>query len=427
MEKFPADICTAETRTDGDPNILNDPIFAPPKKLNLSEIFGTPPAKRSLSPKKRSMSSICFFNHRFTSNFVLLGKVNSAEKKDGSGLRNIITHPRFLGKDDHIVRELIQNPKGTRNGSTKAYNCSKCEFSTVRIQGMIFHSKLHLKGGSSLKKAKKASKKIASDLQLPRTKTTTITEDLELAQKGISIDAYTSSEEDIFEPEVVKKPKKKTPKRKSLPKAKSKSESKVKKDVRTDILAEWQEDSDEEGSFIADSNVKNEEKLSKPKEEVAKEKVKPVKLFDKKETKSKLAEVHDNETDSNKNDIDKGKLEASKNKSSDSKLNVTPKGKAKLDVQKPDANEETFKDILEKTSMPTIPTIPDLPKIDKQAEKSKVAKTDKTDAHPKKRFVKSFEDFELFLKNQMNKENKTKEVDVDDEEAAKGRKYLISE
>lgn len=52
MEKFPTDICTAETRTDGDPNILNDPIFAPPKKVDLSEIFGTP--KKSISPKKKS-------------------------------------------------------------------------------------------------------------------------------------------------------------------------------------------------------------------------------------------------------------------------------------------------------------------------------------------------------------------------------------
>lgn len=54
MEKFPADICTAETKTGGDPNILNDPIFAPPKKVNVSEIFGSASVKKSVSPKKKS-------------------------------------------------------------------------------------------------------------------------------------------------------------------------------------------------------------------------------------------------------------------------------------------------------------------------------------------------------------------------------------
>lgn len=53
MEKFPADICTAETKTNGNPNILNDPMFAPPKKINMKEIFGTPSAKKSISPKKK--------------------------------------------------------------------------------------------------------------------------------------------------------------------------------------------------------------------------------------------------------------------------------------------------------------------------------------------------------------------------------------
>lgn len=55
MEKFPSDICTAETRTNGDPNILNDPIFAPPKKINFSEIFGSPSPKKNITPKKKRM------------------------------------------------------------------------------------------------------------------------------------------------------------------------------------------------------------------------------------------------------------------------------------------------------------------------------------------------------------------------------------
>lgn len=55
MDKFPADVSTAERRTNGDPNIIDSPLFSPEKKTNFAAIlFGTPKAKKG--PKKPSTS-----------------------------------------------------------------------------------------------------------------------------------------------------------------------------------------------------------------------------------------------------------------------------------------------------------------------------------------------------------------------------------
>ena len=46
MEKFPQDICIAETKTKGNPNILNEPMFRPIQKTNYSGLFGSPAVKK---------------------------------------------------------------------------------------------------------------------------------------------------------------------------------------------------------------------------------------------------------------------------------------------------------------------------------------------------------------------------------------------
>jgi len=47
VEKFPQDVCTAETKTKGNPNILNDPMFRPIQKTNHSGLLKTPTVKKS--------------------------------------------------------------------------------------------------------------------------------------------------------------------------------------------------------------------------------------------------------------------------------------------------------------------------------------------------------------------------------------------
>lgn len=49
MKKFPVDVTTAEVKTNGNPNILSDPIFTPKKKTSsvVAEVFGTPSPKKT--------------------------------------------------------------------------------------------------------------------------------------------------------------------------------------------------------------------------------------------------------------------------------------------------------------------------------------------------------------------------------------------
>lgn len=55
METFPKQVCTAETLTEGNPNILSDPEFSPQKKINYAaELFGTPSVKKTGTPGRRS-------------------------------------------------------------------------------------------------------------------------------------------------------------------------------------------------------------------------------------------------------------------------------------------------------------------------------------------------------------------------------------
>lgn len=90
-EQFRRDVCTAEVKTDGDPYILNNPMFAPEKKTIIDpSIFGTPPkakGKKSKTPlgsaKKPQARSkylklfgskcgpqLCFFFYRVADSFV---------------------------------------------------------------------------------------------------------------------------------------------------------------------------------------------------------------------------------------------------------------------------------------------------------------------------------------------------------------------
>lgn len=57
MENFPKHVCIAETRTNGNPDILSDPDIVPQKKPTAAaEIFGPPVTKKKLkgTPGRKS-------------------------------------------------------------------------------------------------------------------------------------------------------------------------------------------------------------------------------------------------------------------------------------------------------------------------------------------------------------------------------------
>lgn len=58
MEKFPEDVCTAEVKTGGDPNIIRSEEFQPQSRPNIASIFGdqTPKLKKGKVGRKKTTS-----------------------------------------------------------------------------------------------------------------------------------------------------------------------------------------------------------------------------------------------------------------------------------------------------------------------------------------------------------------------------------
>ncbi|KAK6631324.1 hypothetical protein RUM44_005850 [Polyplax serrata] len=128
MKKFPADVTTAESLTNGDVNIINDPKFLPEKKENYSEIFGSGKKKnkkdRDSSPRSRGRTSQSLPPYR------------------------PITHRRFInkalhGESDHRVKTLIQSNASSEDPSSiNPYKCHVCKFETSRVNVIVAHHRL---------------------------------------------------------------------------------------------------------------------------------------------------------------------------------------------------------------------------------------------------------------------------------------------
>lgn len=58
MDKFPADVCHAESLTGGDPDIITSDLFAPEQKPSYSAIFGTPTQKKTPKSGGRGRHSV---------------------------------------------------------------------------------------------------------------------------------------------------------------------------------------------------------------------------------------------------------------------------------------------------------------------------------------------------------------------------------
>lgn len=378
--------------------------------------------------------------------FFLENDSPSTTKRMSHSSQNVVTHPRFLGKDDHQVRLLVQKEKPLVPRTEKTYTCPTCDYETSRVDIIVLHIKTHIKGDYypskatlSPKKGRKFTQKSKSELKMPRTKTTSIDEDLDLLNKGLSI-SLSSSDEDFDDEPVKPKRKYKSPKRKPKKIKKSDPEQviqEVPKDIRTDILAEWEEDSEDESIILPKKYSEKETKTTVPNKNSDKS------CFDFDEDDvgealntalgRKIPRVMPStekqnlaERDSNRNDIEtnKGKnfelmeKKVDEDNQEEVKENTVIQKNKELEICnttekncKKSVDVESYQDILDTTLAPKLPEIPDIPKFEQNFHKNKPVKIpDKTETHPKKRIVKSFGDFELFLRNeQIKNENKQKE------------------
>ncbi|XP_071865704.1 uncharacterized protein [Bombus fervidus] len=213
MDKFPGDVEMAEKLTGGDPDILSHDKFSPEEKPNISALFGD----KKIPKKKREREE----GHR---------------KSDSSEVVRKITHPRFLKESDHEVRIRQQPsslPSTPNNSGSPQYPCHLCNFTSSRVNVIICHIKSHRSGNSPTSKSKvKTYSQYTSrysDVDTPKRKYTK-------KEKGQSNKNKSSSEsgkrKQIKQNEKVAK-KKKT----SDPK------------IRDTILADWEDESDEELSL----------------------------------------------------------------------------------------------------------------------------------------------------------------------------------
>ncbi|XP_012523225.1 serine-rich adhesin for platelets [Monomorium pharaonis] len=232
MDKFPGDVEMAEKLTGGNPNILHQEKFCPEEKPDISALFG----EKKIPKKKRDREE----GHR---------------RSDGTNIAKRITHPRFLrGESDHEVR-IRQQPNSLPSTPTSAgspvYRCHFCNFTSSRVNVIICHIKSHRSSDdspSSLSKVKtySQSRGRSSNTSTPKRK---------YVRKDKSQSSKKKTEN---RSESVKRRQRQT--------EKSSKKKKSDPELREKLLADWDDESDEEAnvdinsslnSRLSDSPVKN--------------------------------------------------------------------------------------------------------------------------------------------------------------------------
>lgn len=171
MKMFPNDIVMAEHLTGGDPNILNSEAFAPEKKSDYKELFGT----KKTSTKKLKPELLKKDRFSLKSSKLSISPMNNGRKSLPvlpSTVPRPITHPRFItkaleGKSDHEIRIRCQTPiideyESPDPSKEKQYQCHLCDFHTTRINVIVLHNKSHSAGFIEAQNVMKARAKARS-------------------------------------------------------------------------------------------------------------------------------------------------------------------------------------------------------------------------------------------------------------------------
>ncbi|XP_030755685.1 titin-like isoform X2 [Sitophilus oryzae] len=422
MSKFPKDIGTAEEKTDGNPNILSLPEFLPVKKLSYHEIVGQNPNKKS--PKK--LSSI------------------SKKTPNKSSTEPIITHRRFLGKNDFRAFIMLQYPAKDRlyssdeeeikklNEEPKEYiQCGTCSFETKRIEVMILHTKLHTKDdiqqSPTKRKPAKLKEEVPSDSESeseavqpskpkqrrkrqPKAKVTTTFSKI--------LDEWDDSDADDEKKDDGESPKSdKEENEEEESKADSKHEGSASpvpvKNTQEDIknCFDFDEEEEEEEIMLPASLGR---KIPRVIPEKHKPSISELLEQDKESEKVELSETGDNKKPE-ENTIEPNKSEDSQKETSDEKPVEDP---SKNSSEPDDTIEKAFKELMEETSVPKIDDIDSKLKPEQNFHDASTIKfPDKggtaatTSKQPKKKFITSFDAFEAGFRK-LEAENHRKKTDI---------------
>ncbi|XP_046826940.1 uncharacterized protein LOC124427721 [Vespa crabro] len=226
MSKFPGDVEMAEKLTGGNPDILNSDKFSPEEKPDISALFGD----KKVQKKKKDRDD----SHR---------------RSDGTENIRKITHPRFLKESDHEVR-IRQQPSSlpsTPNSlSSPQYPCHLCSFTSSRVNVIICHIKSHRSGNSSVARSrvKTYSQSRSKDSDTPKRK-------------------YVKKEKNQHKSKIentMDSGKRKQSKQNEKANKKKKSDP----ELREKLLADWDDESDEEISFDQNKSFNTSTSRSSP-------------------------------------------------------------------------------------------------------------------------------------------------------------------
>lgn len=223
MDKFPVDVEMAEKLTGGNPDILNQEKFCPEEKPDISALFG----EKKLPKKKRDREE----GHR---------------RSDGGDIARKITHPRFLrGESDHEVRIRQQPnslPSTPINAGSPVYRCHFCNFTSSRVNVIICHIKSHRSDDSPMPQLKvktySPSRGRISDTSTPKRKYVK-------KDKSQSSKKKTENRLESIKRKFSKQTEKSNKKKKSDP------------ELREKLLADWDDESDEEETSVDVNNSLN--------------------------------------------------------------------------------------------------------------------------------------------------------------------------
>ncbi|EZA60207.1 hypothetical protein DMN91_010710 [Ooceraea biroi] len=224
MDKFPGDVEMAEKLTGGDPDILAQEKFSPEEKPDIAALFG----EKRIPKKKREDG------HR---------------RSDGAESMKKITHPRFLRESDHEVR-IRQQPGSlpstpTSTGRSPVYRCHVCSFTSTRVNVIICHQKSHRSGDTTPSKVKtySQSRSRVSDTSTPKRKYVR-------KEKSQSSKKKSESGLELGKRKHFKQNERSVKKKKTDP------------ELREKLLADWDDESDEEMSVSVTNSLNND--LSSP-------------------------------------------------------------------------------------------------------------------------------------------------------------------
>lgn len=229
MDKFPGDVEMAEKLTGGDPDILTSDKFSPEEKPDISALFG----EKKVSKKRRDRD-------------------DANRRSDGDGVRKI-THPRFLKESDHEIR-IRQQPSSlpsTPNNSTASpqYPCHVCNFTSSRVNVIICHIKSHRSGNSMAARSKVKTysqpRSKISDSETPKRKYVR-------KERGHSYRNKGEHESDSGKRKHAKQVEKSNKKKKTDP------------ELREKLLADWDDESDEEGKLDSNKSMDSNSADSSP-------------------------------------------------------------------------------------------------------------------------------------------------------------------